>query len=449
VFAATVAARLADGCTAIRSLEQRVSKPVANVLLVGGDASLVATIGEQIAATSGCSMDRARDRSDALVRIKTGGVALVLCHLAEAAEQPEVMRFVEQVAGGLYPVPVVVLTELSDPEIKLSLLKVGAMDCLTRPLNLSRVVFLLDLLTVRVRYAEADGEKFLQCNGEAVQDFLLKSAAMQQLMDQIYRVAPLDSTILLTGATGTGKSHLARLIHDLSPRRARPFLTVHCAALAPTLIESELFGHARGAFTGADRDHIGKFEEAGTGTLFLDEVDSLTPEVQAKLLQAAEERVVQPIGSNRTVSLRARLVVATNRDLEREVAAGNFRGDLFFRLNVISFEVPRLRDRREAIVPLAQHFLEEFAGRMGRPIKGFSRAALTVLEGYDWPGNVRQLRNAIERAAALCPGWEIEPGDLPEHIHRRTEGPNGGIPDAAVLTPRIRGLRRPQGSARA
>jgi DNA-binding NtrC family response regulator len=239
-------------------------------------------------------------------------------------------------------------------------------------------------------------------------------------------VAPLDITLLLVGETGTGKTRLARLIHLHSPRHHEPFQVVACGALSANLIESELFGHVQGAFTGADRDRPGKFAAAGRGTLVLDEVNSLPRPLQAKLLRAVDERAFEPVGANRTQTLQARLIALSNVPLEQEVAAGRFRADLCYRLNVVSLHLPPLQGRPLCIAALSRRFLEEFAARNRPDVCGLTDEALCALREYCWPGNVRQLRNVVERAVALCPGPRVELRDLPEAVRApRTGRPPG------------------------
>jgi DNA-binding NtrC family response regulator len=242
---------------------------------------------------------------------------------------------------------------------------------------------------------------------------------MESILEQIQRVAPKDTTVLLTGETGTGKTRLARLIHELSPRRAQPFLTIDCASLSATLIESELFGHARGSFSGALDERRGKFEQAGRGTVLLDDINVLPLHLQAKLLRAVEERVFEPVGSNRRLPLQARLVAAASRRLEREVAAGCFRSDLYHRLNVVGFCLPALREQPGAMIEaIARHFLIQFT-----PAGQKRRLAATVVNAlcvYSWPGNVRELRNVMERAVALRDGDTIGMEDLPPNLQAVT-----------------------------
>jgi DNA-binding NtrC family response regulator len=271
------------------------------------------------------------------------------------------------------------------------------------------------------------------------------SPDMIRLLDQAQRVAPQDTSVLLSGETGTGKSRLARLIHELSPRRDQPFLVVNCGSLAAGLIESELFGHVRGAFTGAVGTRDGRLAEVGDGTLLLDDIDGLTPALQVKLLRAVEERVFERVGANQPHSMRARLIAASNRNLKAEVAAGRFRADLYYRLNVVELHLPALRQRRQIIAPLAREFLVEFAADKDRPVRGIAGCTVRALEAYHWPGNIRELRNVMERAVALCPGPEVRLSDLPDHLHQPGNDSesvlSGGAGDSAT---RALTVRRPQ-----
>jgi DNA-binding NtrC family response regulator len=269
---------------------------------------------------------------------------------------------------------------------------------------------------------------------------------MAELREQVYRVATQDITVLLAGETGTGKTRLARLIHHLSPRSAEPFLVIDCGALSANLIESEMFGHVKGAFTGAERERVGKLAVAGKGTLLLDEINSLPLPLQAKLLRAVEDRVFEPVGSNKPQPLQARLIAASNAPLDQEMTAGRFRPDLYYRLNVIAFYLPPLRDRRGTVPGLALKFLSEFVARNRPDVRGLTPEARAALEGYGWPGNIRELRNVLERAVALCRGPDVEVRDLPENVWRARpaqgpEGPQAGAP--ALPEP----YTRPQGTA--
>jgi two-component system, NtrC family, response regulator HydG len=360
----------------------------------------------------------------ALAVMDRGGVGVAVVHVSTADEEDQVGCLLKEIPQGQFHVPLIVLTERDDPELRLQLLKQGAVDCLPRPLDLSRLALLLDMLTVRHRYepdpAPVRAARQPKAAAPACLEsgFLVVSRAAKKLLEQISAVAPLDATVLLTGETGTGKTHVARVIHDLSPRKGRPFIVVECGGLSPTLLESELFGHVRGAFTGADREQTGKFAAAEDGTILLDEIDCVPRAAQVKLLRVLERRVYEAVGSNRLMPFRGRVIAATNRPLSREVAAGRFRSDLYYRLCVVDFELPPLRRSREAIRPLAAKFLADYGACAQRLIQGFTAAAMSALETYQWPGNIRELRNTVERAVALCARDRIDVGDLPEDVRR-------------------------------
>jgi DNA-binding NtrC family response regulator len=253
----------------------------------------------------------------------------------------------------------------------------------------------------------------------AAKHFVAGSRAMQDVLELAARVAPLDTTVLVYGESGTGKEFIVRLIHDQSPRASAPFVSINCAALTETLLESELFGHVRGAFTGAVRDKAGLFEVAGSGTIFLDEIGEVAPTVQAKLLRALQEREIRRVGGERSIKVNARVVAATNRDLRAAVDAGTFREDLYFRLGAFVITVPPLRDRREDIPPLVHTFLVRAAERMKKDVGSVSADAMSALMNYRWPGNVRELEHAVERAVILANGATIRLRDLPPEVTQK------------------------------
>ena len=242
------------------------------------------------------------------------------------------------------------------------------------------------------------------------------SPAVVRMLETARKVAGSDATVLVRGESGTGKELLAQVLHDNGPRRDGPLIRVHCAALSPTLLESELFGHVKGAFTGADRDKAGRFAMADGGTLFLDEIGEISPEIQVKLLRVLQERCFEPVGSDRTTRIDVRVVTATNRDLEEMIRLGTFREDLFYRLNVISLTLPPLRERREDVEGLASTFLHRAARRIGKPVTAIDADALAVLVRHDWPGNVRELQNVVERAVVLADGESVTLADLPAEL---------------------------------
>jgi len=252
-----------------------------------------------------------------------------------------------------------------------------------------------------------------------------ESPAMQEIFEIVRQVAPTRATVLLAGESGTGKELVAKAIHQLSPRAKQPLVTVHCAALAPTLLESELFGHEKGAFTGAHERRIGRFELAQGGTLFLDEIGEIDATIQVKLLRFLGERTFERVGSNKTLTADVRLITANNKNLEELVKAGKFREDLFFRLRVVEIQLPPLRERAGDIPLLAQRFLRDFAHENGKPLNAFTADALEWLMNYSWPGNVRELRTAIEHAVVLCRGEKISVRDLPAPV--RAGGQSGNL----------------------
>jgi len=319
-----------------------------------------------------------------------------------------------------------VVGDSSLPAGRRPFLKPGVADYLCRPLDLSHLTYLIEMNTIEIRVRSShkaepkaqgnNGLQSLPLNHDG-SFYYMNNEPMADLLLQLQRVASLDTTILLTGETGTGKTQLAAVIHKLSPRGTKPFKSIDCGTLPPQLIESEMFGHVKGAFTGADANRLGIFASAADGTLFLDEIDALPPSLQIKLLRVVEYRIFHPVGSDKQQTLAARLVVASNQPLEREVEAGRFRADLYFRLSVVSFDVPPLRQRRPLVPALAQRFLDDFGQRFDRPINVIDGEAMLTLKNYSWPGNIRELRNLIERAVALSTGPQLTVNDLPAGLN--------------------------------
>jgi two-component system response regulator HydG len=267
-----------------------------------------------------------------------------------------------------------------------------------------------------------------------------KSRAWQEALRMAEMVAPTDSTVLITGESGTGKEVISRYIHDLSGRQEQPFMSINCGALPESLLESELFGHVKGSFTGAVKDKVGLFAAASGGTFFLDEIGETTPATQVKLLRVLQQREVIPVGATEAVPINARVVAATNRDLEEEIKRGTFRGDLYYRLNVIALHLPPLRQRVEDIPLLAEHFLTRVAAQRGEGPKALSPSAQDALQAYGWPGNVRELENALERAVILSPGELVEASALPARVIERRAEPL--VAERAPSTPTLEAIER-------
>jgi two-component system, NtrC family, response regulator HydG len=293
-------------------------------------------------------------------------------------------------------------------------------DCLD--LSLQRVTATLKTAERKLR-EHRRGLVLVAPDVEEPLGIVAKSVTMRHVVDLARRVAKVDSAVLITGESGSGKERIARLVHDESPRAGGPFIAVNCGAIAETLLDSELFGHARGAFTGATHDRPGLFEAANNGTLLLDEVGEISPAMQVKLLRALQEREIRRVGENTSRTVDVRVVAATNRDLAHGVAGGAFRQDLYYRLKVVALHVPPLRERRDDVLPLARVLLASAALRMKRKMSGIAPGALDQLLRYEWPGNVRELENAMERAVALARGSRVEVEDLPEEIRQALPTP--------------------------
>ncbi len=328
----------------------------------------------------------------------------------------------------------VMITGQSSAETAIKALRRGALDYLPKPLDNDEVRLTVDRLLELKRLRAENTELRQQLHARFAPDNLVGSGrAMARVLDLARKVAPFDTGVLLTGESGTGKGLLARTIHHNSPRAEGPFVSVNCAAIPETLLESELFGHKKGAFTGAHRDKPGFFAQAQGGTLLLDEIGELPVGLQVKLLEAVQEKRIVPLGSTTPRRVDLRLLAATNRDLAVDVESGRFRQDLYFRLNVIQIHLPPLRERTEDIAPLAKHFLARISARLAKPLAGISPEALDRLTSHYWPGNVRELENVIERAVVMAEGEWVGPSDLPDQV--------GLPPTKADLSPAGTGFR--------
>jgi two-component system response regulator AtoC len=308
-------------------------------------------------------------------------------------------------------------------------MKKGAYDYITKPLDLEKLDVVLNR-ALRSRRVENENRQLREELDKkfGLEKLIGNSPAMVEIYDRIRQVAPTRATVLIEGESGTGKELVAQSLHMLSPRKGSRFVAVHCAALSPQLLESELFGHEKGAFTGASERRVGRFEEANHGTIFLDEIGEIDASTQVKLLRALGEQTVQRVGSNQNLKVDVRVIAATNKNLETMVRDGKFRDDLFYRLDVVPIHLPPLRERREDIPLLANAFLQEFSQQNQKRITGFSAEVLEVFQRYAWPGNIRELRAALEHAVAFCRGERIGVRDLPARVLGQSTAGNSSAP---------------------
>lgn len=331
------------------------------------------------------------------------------------------IELIKWIRDRLPEIPIIVLTAHGSVETAVEAIKLGAQEYLTKPLKSPEELRIVVLKALRNRVLQ-DQKLVHEAETEAQfpPDIIAESESMKAVLKLAQQVAHQSTTVLITGESGSGKEVVARLIHRRSPRSEDPFVAVNCAALSETLLESELFGHERGAFTGAIQARRGRFELANGGTLFLDEVGEMSAALQAKLLRVLQEQQFERLGGTRIITVNVRVIAATNRDLSRAIEEKFFREDLFYRLNVFPLHLPPLRDRREDIIPIAEFFAEKIAGRMGRPFEAISEDARRILYQHSWPGNVRELQNAIERALIISDGPILKAQDLPLPVSQQT-----------------------------
>lgn len=385
-----------------------------HLLVVDDDIGHLTTL-KTLVRSWGYRVTVAEDGSAAVDEVKTQPFDLILMDVRMT--QMDGIEALNRIKAHNPAIPVLIMTAYSSVKTAVDALKTGAYDYLTKPLDFDTLRLTVERAMEHTRLKNENRQLKEKLRKEFDwQNIIGSSPPMRALIDMVAMVAPSEATVLITGESGTGKELVARSIHSNSPRRSKPFVVVNCAALADTLLESELFGHERGAFTGADKRREGRFRQADGGTLFLDEIGETSPAMQAKLLRVIQERELQRVGGDETLHVDVRILAATNRDLSDEVKQGNFREDLFYRLNVVTLDMPPLRARHADIPLLAQHFMKQFASRNRKEIKGFTPRAMDLLIKHDWPGNVRELENAVERAVILIAGDHITERELPLSI---------------------------------
>jgi two-component system, NtrC family, response regulator HydG len=383
------------------------------VLVVDDEPGARAALGALLEA-EGYAVDQADNGAVALERLVELPPDVIVTDL----DMPVLngMQLLEALRERGQDVPVIVVTSAAELRSAVDAMRAGATDYIAKPVDFDALLLSLER-AIEQRDVKIENENLRrqvrEQHGEGIQGLLGTSPVMQRVYRLARQVAKSRATVLITGESGTGKGEFARAIHLLGPRAQKPFVSVHCASLAETLLESELFGHEKGSFTGADRRRVGRFEQAHEGTLFLDEVGEIPAGIQVKLLTVLQERRFERVGGNESIKVDVRIMAATNRDLAADVAAGKFREDLYYRLNVVHAAMPALRLRGGDILVLAEHFLRRFALEDHKSIEGFTDRARMKLRGYRWPGNVRELENAIERAVVLCEDDRIDEDHLP------------------------------------
>jgi DNA-binding NtrC family response regulator len=392
-----------------------VAAPSASKLLIVEDDPALAQALEALAVRDGYAPAVAMTVQDALVALEAGAVDVVLTDYQLPDGQGT--RIIEHARQTDPRIAVVAMTAYGTVDLAVRLVRAGAYDVLTKPVEPSAVrAALARAIEARSLRGEVERLRRELASNSGIEGLVGRSRALADIADLVRRVADNPSTVLVTGPSGSGKERVARALHQVSRRASRPFVAINMAAVPDALLESELFGHVKGAFTDAKTDKPGLFVQANGGTLLLDEVGDLPLGLQAKLLRVLAEREVRPVGATKSVAFDVRVVAATHHDLREAVKEGRFRQDLFYRLAVIELHVPPLKDRPDDVIPLAEHFLRRAAQHASRPIRGLSREASQLLVQYGWPGNVRELENVIERAVALARDEWIAVSDLPAHV---------------------------------
>ena len=397
------------------------SMPAALKILIVDDEAGIRESLSSILRDEGYHAEALASGEEALQRAAGGDIDIVLLDIWLASMDG--LETLSRLQALPRPPAVIIISGHGNIETAVRATKLGAFDFVEKPLSLERIILLVRNAALQ-RLLEEENNLLRAELGHRYQ-VLGDSVPMKALRQQIALTAPTNGRVLIFGESGTGKELVARTLHAASLRCKGPFVEVNCAAIPEELIESELFGHVKGSFTGATEDKIGKFQKADGGTLFLDEIGDMSLRTQSKVLRVLEQQRFEPVGSSQTVTVDVRVIAATNKNLEQEIARGAFRQDLFYRLNVIPFLVPPLRDRREDIPTLARYFIGEFSAAYGRRPKELSDTSVEILTRYPWPGNVRELRNLIERVVIMCPQQRVEPHHLPPELFRgATDSPH-------------------------
>ena len=385
------------------------------ILVVDDEAPLREMLKRGLSQMGGFSVDVAQDGLEAIQKVEKEVFDLVLTDM----KMPEMdgIELLKMIKGTRPEVMVILMTAHGSIETAVEAMKIGANDYITKPIDLNELLIHISktqkesLLLKENRLLRMEVRKKFEFN-----NIIGKSKKMQEVFALIEKVAPSNTTVMIYGGSGTGKELVAKAIHYNSPRAHQPFIPFNCGAIPETLVESELFGHTKGAFTGAIQTKRGLFEEANEGTIFLDEISTISPSVQVKLLRVLQDKEVMRVGSTERTKIDARVIAATNEDLETNMKNGRFRDDLFYRLHVLPISLPDLKDRKEDIPLLAYHFLDLYTKETKKQIKGISKEAMNLLLEYDWPGNVRELENAIESAVILADQNYVTPNELPKNM---------------------------------
>ena len=412
--------------------------PKPRILVVDDEESLC-TFMKLMLSKEGYDVVTSVSAERALDLVQADGVDLVFTDLM----MPEMngLEFVQKLRQIRPDAECVVMTAYASVDSAIEALKLGAADYITKPFKLDEVKIIVKQLLSRRRMEEENRRLHRELGHQAsLERFIGNSPEVVALKELVARVAVTESTVLIRGESGTGKDLIARALHALSPRQGAPFVSINCAALPDTLLESELFGHVKGSFTGAVRDKEGLFKAASGGTFFLDEIGEASAAIQVKLLKALEEKVITPVGSTSPMEVDARLIAATNVDLEELVKEGKFRPDLYYRLNVIPIHVPPLRDRREDIPLLVEHFRASIAERTHSEPKQINQEAMSALLSYSWPGNVRELEHMLERAILFAKGKRVSASDFPEKL--RSNMPQPVAHDERAATPTLETIEK-------